>query len=568
MNQQQFIHMYNQQYRDPFNPELFERDDNKIIYFLKNLFKSCERTQGDGGYFTIKIENFQVVEDYDEVMSILRDYQTNVIKKSSKKDPTDNRFNYIDLKESDLKLLIVTFYIEANNEKDMFDVIVAVPRVIDKFYFRLNGNVRYSINQIVDSSTYNNVTSSKKKSPKVTLKTPFQPINIFKGSVTLNTVQGEPVQLATFSAQIFTKSVEVVEYIFAKMGFHEGLHFLGLDGVFGITNITPSSFNENYYYFLPKKVSNIYIYAPKYLVQTNQVIQHVLYTICNEVNKKNATMDVLFTRLYWLDALGRHFNISSPREKGISVLNSLDLIYDITTYLQLRLPEEDKKNVYCILRWLLYEYNNLMKKDNLDTTKKRLRCEEYIAHQYAYKLSKAIYALSDMGEKIDTKFMKRKLIIDPMHLITMIAKDPLINFRDMMTDNDSYLPLKYTYKGKSGIGESGANAIPNVYKLVHPTNVGIVDLDSSSSQDPGISGTIVPLLKLYKDKYFSNFKEPDGYRKQLLKQIEHNREICQRKEVMTFRQSLQDYMFNLENEEALHLGDKRTQLLPEDQNKL
>lgn len=562
LNQQQFIHNYNAIYREPFNRQLFERSDEKIIYFLKNMFKSCERSQEDGGYFTIKINGFQVIENYDEVIQVLRDYQENIIKKSSKKDPTDNRFNYIDLKESDLKLLIVTFYVETgakfgNIEKDMFDVIVAVPRVIDKFYFKLNGNVRYSINQIVDASTYNNKTSNNKKYTMITNKTPFQPIKIYRSFVTVNTVTGEEVTLATYHANVFTKSVEAIEYIFAKMGLNQGLQFLGLSGVFGISDKTPKEFNPHYYYFLPKKVSNIYIWAPRYLVDNNHVVQHCLYTICNEFVRKNTTIESVFTRDYWLDALGRHFNISNPNEKGVSVLNSLDLIYDLTTYLQIRLPEEEKKNVYCLLRWLIYEFNSLAKKDNLDTTKKRLRCEEYIASLYGYKLSTAIYALSDMGEKIDTKYMKRKLIIDPMHLITMITSDPLINFRDMMTDNDSYLPLKYTYKGKSGIGESGSNAIPGVYKLVHPTNIGIVDLDSSSSQDPGISGCIVPLVKLYKDNYFSEFKEPCSYRKTLIKQMEHNNKLCNKKEVMTFNEKIIDWNFKISNEKSLHLGDKK-----------
>ena len=44
---------------------------------------------------------------------------------------------------------------------------------------------------------------------------------------------------------------------------------------------------------------------------------------------------------------------------------------------------------------------------------KRLRCEEYIASFYSPRFSKAIYALSDMGEKVDIQSIKRRLTTDP-----------------------------------------------------------------------------------------------------------------------------------------------------------
>ena len=63
---------------------------------------------------TIKVHNFTVVDDYKQIIDILQQYQANAISKSSKlKASTDNRYDFIDLKESDLRLLIVTYYIEA-----------------------------------------------------------------------------------------------------------------------------------------------------------------------------------------------------------------------------------------------------------------------------------------------------------------------------------------------------------------------------------------------------------------------------------------------------------------------
>ena len=216
MNQREFIHDFSAKHRAKFNQKLFYRSDDEIINHLKKIIKSCEREMSVGGYFTIRVEKFQVVENYDEVTAILQKYQEANINRSSKlKGVVDNRYDYIDLKESDLKLLVVTYYIEAADGREMFDVIIAVPRVIDQFYYRINGNIRAAMYQIVDASTYNNGTSSAKK-PMTVFKTIFQPIRVFRNLTTQTTVDGEEVPLVTYDADIFKKSVEMSKYIFAK----------------------------------------------------------------------------------------------------------------------------------------------------------------------------------------------------------------------------------------------------------------------------------------------------------------------------------------------------------------
>jgi len=538
MNQRQFIHDFSAKYRAKFNPKLFGRSDEEIMLHLMNIIKSAEREMTMGGYFTIRIENFRIVDDYNEVRDILSKYQEININKSSKlKGITDNRYNFIDLKESDLKLLIVTYYIEAADGKEMFDVIIAVPRVVDKFYFRINGNIRSAMYQIVDASTYNNGTSNTKK-PMDVFKTIFQPIRVFRNLLTHKTVDGEEVPLVTYDADIFKKSVEMSKYIFAKMGLIKGLQFLGLDGIINITDEDPK--DPNNYTFLPKKSSKIYITVPRYCLETNLTVQHVVSTMCNEFTRKFAMLPFIYSRDYWLDALGRHFNLATPRDKGISVLSSFEFIYDLDTKQQLRLPEVEKKDIYTIFRWVINEFNALSRKNNLDTSIKRMRCSEYIAALYAPKLSKGIYSLSDMGEKVDLRAIKRRLMIDPMHLINEVTKSSLINFRDMMTDNDSYLALKYTYKGVSGIGESGSAAIPDIYKYIHVTNLGIVDLDSSSPSDPGVSGCIVPLLKLYDNDYFTDFQEPNTWRDELEYMRKEYMKKVQKKEVMICKKFILD----------------------------
>lgn len=536
-NQYELLHQYINDCRPKLNKRLFERSDEDIIRYLEDIILSCERPMGNG-FFSLKVQSFNVIENYEQVIGILNNYQENYMNKSVKsKSIIDNKYKYIDLKDSDLKLLIVNYDIQTyDGYHDNIEVIIAVPRVVDKFYFRINGNYKSPMYQIVDASTYNNGTSNSSKNLNVTFKSVFQPIRVFRNLNTLEDIHGENVTVCTYEVNIFKHSVELCKYIFAKMGLNTGLKFLGLSKYFVIST-TPMP--ENIYYnFLPKKTSGIYISVVKIALTKSLAVQHVLYALHSEFTKKFAVIPYIYYREFWIDALGRQFNLATPRKKGLSVLSSLEFIYDKITQKQTKLPEVDKKNVYTILRWILYEFDNLANKDNLDVSIKRLRSEEYIASLYAAKLSKGIYKLSDLGEKITLKDIRRNLVTDPMHLINEIAKCPLVNFRDMMTDNDSFVANKYSFKGPSGIGESGSKAIPDIYKYVHISNVGIVDMDSSVPSDPGTSGAVVPLIELYDNNYFIDYKEPNSWREQLNTLYNNYRTITKVKEVVSFKKNI------------------------------
>src|SRR5574344_84971 len=169
-----------------------------------------------------------------------------------------------------------------------------------------------------------------------------------------------------------------------------------------------------------------------------------------------------------------------------------------------------KANIYQILRWLMREFNYLRKKNNVDVTIKRLRIGEPIAMCYAEKLSSAIYALSDIGKKVVLKSVRQRIYTTPMYVINRLmgAKmTNLVSYRDLVNDNDATLALKYTYKGISGLGETGS--IQQGYRYVDPSRAGILDLDSSTTSDPGMSGTICPTAKIYNGNSFSDYQEPN-----------------------------------------------------------
>lgn len=505
MTQKQFIHDFIEQTVPKYNEELFTRSDEQIISSLENIILSCQRE----GYAIVKVKKFTVIEDYREIRRRLREYQDYLLSKPSSKSkgPQDNRYQYIDLRHSDVKLLIVTYYIAAKDGEDELDVLIAVPRVIDKFYFRLNGTLYSSMYQIVDASTYNTTTSESNTKHFITLKTIFQPIRIFRNFRDIETTSEEKVTCCTYDNNTFKKSVPIILYMFAKYGYYEALRFMGVYGSLFVSTEDPK--DDNIYTFKPKKTSEFYINTPKMIFDSNQVVQHIVYVLTT-IAKKEINVHDFFTHDFWLMQLGLAFNnLTDPVNKGRNILNSLELVYDIETKQEIHLPIQHKYDTYAILRWMVWEYNNLRIKDNLNILTKKLKCSEYIASIYAARLSRNIYRLSDKGKDADLKEIRKAIITNPMVLITDMGRDKLINFRGIVTDMDSLLANKFTYKGESGI-----KTIPTAYKLVHPTNLGILDPDASSPSDPGTSGSVVPMVKLYEGNYFSEFHEPITWQKE------------------------------------------------------
>ena len=530
MKQAEYIHDFAKKSVIPFNKKVFTRSDADIINALKKIILSCQR---DTPAFKILVRDFKVISSFYEVNETLRKYQDMLMnKKSSKsKSDDDNRYNFIDLKSSALKLLIPTYYTEIKGDHDEFDVIIAVPRVVDKFYFYINGTYNSSMFQIVDGSTYNNATS-RSNSHCVTLKTAFHPVRIFRNIVNIYDYHGEVHEATHYDCIAFKKCVPTALYIIAQYGLYGAVEFFGIGSVIHITD-TPMD-DENFYSFQPqyrgevKDSMKIYIGVPKMIFDKNAVVQHFVNTLCNQIFlSEDVTFDKIFTNDFWLERLGSCYTSSKTADrvqKGLNVLISIRGVYDIATRENIRLPEWMKSDIFRVLQWIICEYNNLKLKDNLDIRTKRINIADYIAAMYANKLVYGIYNLSD-NARADIKTIRKALITNPLFLVNKVSRSQLIPFRNTVTDMDAIAALKCTYKGESGIGEASAKSIPKIYRFLDLSNMGILDPDSSSSSDPGISGSVVPSIRLYGNGFFSDYKEPvtwldeyaqlyDGYRKQ------------------------------------------------------
>ena len=512
LTQAALMREFNDKTREQFNPKLFERDTHDIVDSIYNIVKSCERDR----YFTLKLTNFEVIENYTDIINALRKHEDDHKKKN---DKSPNTYDFIQIKDTDIMLIKLNWFIRHNdmerqeidgktveviNPSANIEVLIAVPRFVRKYYFKISGNYYSAVFQIVDGSTYNNSTSSQSKVDTVTTKTMFTPIRVFRGFTEMkDLVSGSTLKVIEYSTIIFSNSVNAIYYMLANMGLYGVFDFLDIHCVY----LTNHMVEDGGYVCFQKH--NIFISTPVYAF-AEPMVQSLISTLYRGIGK-DTTINELFDIRYWIKSLGGAFKNASI-DKGLFVLDSIDSTYDNITKRDLHLPDEDKADIFCLLRWILREFSALRAKENVDVRTKRIRIADYIGQCYATKLNKNIYRISDLGRRVTLAKVIQAVYTQPMFLINSISTmSNLISYRDKVNDNDASSALKFTYKGISGLGEDGGS-IQDIYRYVDPTHIGILDLDSSSNSDPGMSGMICPMAKLYHDNSFSDYEEPNSWR--------------------------------------------------------
>lgn len=532
MKQSSLIADYNDKYRPKFNDDLFNKNDEDIIQELKNVILSCQR---DSRFFTIKVTNFTEVDDYTQIQELLKAKEESLHKRSKSSKKIENCYDNIELKDSDIKLLIIDYFISIKGESDTLTVYLAVPRLLNKFYFRLSGNMYSAMYQIVENSTYNNTTSTNSKSHRITFRTMMANLNMYRGTIPIKLVNKEEIKCTYYSANVFNKSICAMKYILAKYGYDGTLDMLGIPhDIIGISTKDPELGDD--WYTIQRK-ENLYFVVPKQIFDKDQVVQCLIYALYQSTMKRDVNMAQMCQPDFWIKSLALDFKNENVN-KGYAVLDSIEHIYDISTKNMIRLPEEMKADIYCILKWMMCEFSNIRIKDNLDLAIKRVRFSEYIAAMYSAKLSKGIYHVADLGNSAELDSIKKAINISPMFLIEEMQRSKLVNYRDSVNDLDTFAALKFTYKGIAGIGEKSSSAVPTVFRAVNPSHLGRVDLNTSSNSDPGLSGMLCPLTTLHDNGFFENTDEPVFWKKEFDEILSNFRKIQNLKQLYTFKEKL------------------------------
>lgn len=475
---------------DDFNHNLLytNRQESLVPYIIK-ILKDYECT----GY--IKFLDYELITDESKI-----DADEYELHKYIKKNKSKNTLSgTTGLYDSRYNLLNSRFLITYGEESKEVIMPLLLPKPYKNYYYFINGSKLYPIYQIVENSTY------ERGGNTVVMKTLRTPISITREYTEMTDVLGNEWKLPTTIIYL-SKKLNPLLYFLAKMGLRETIYYLRLDDIISLSDNPPIEDTQVVGFRLSAK---LYMVVDKARLENDEYVQ--IMTTMFKSAFSGRLKETILTKEYWIRKLGAVFTntAASQIDKGYSVLNSFEVSLDGVTKDSLLLKKRDKENTYALVRWLLMNFGELLMKDNLDIKNKRVRLAEYIAAELAVQVSYNLYRLLGYSNnELSIKNLEGVLNINPMFLIFKIQASPLLRYDNSVNDMSCWNPLRFTFKGFSSMGGT-TGRISDEFRRIHPSHVGLLDLNSSSNTDPGVTGVLTPMNKMTGKRFDNDYKEPD-----------------------------------------------------------
>lgn len=399
----------------------------------------------------------------------------------------------ISIYDSRLELVKMNFEVTHDGETKEASMELFIPKATDGINsYLLNGNRYFGIYQILDSSTYNTANS-------VTLKSILMPISIRQEPKKIKDKEGNEYHGNVFMLSQFSHRINILMYYLPVYGFENTLKMFGFKKFFSL--VEEFDDDERYLYFPIK--SGLYAKISKAAFTKKAVLRNLFFTFHDVFNKKT-DINRIEEKDYWTTKLGAKFstNTNVQLEKGTSVLLSFKRILDETTKSNLRIAENEKKDIYHLCRWIILNFNELKNKDNLSLLNKRFRYAEYLTIPFVLRLSSNTYRILNSKNLTMNKLLTL-FKMSPMIIIkAMKTKIDLIRYDNVVNDMDLFNHyLKFSSTGFQALAKS---SISSAYRDIHPSHTGRIALNQCSSNDPGTTSLFVPFLEPIDEFYFSD----------------------------------------------------------------
>ena len=407
-----FIHTFKNEEEKNLNIPLIKRkSEQDLVTCIVDIFKSLEVT----GYVTF--ENYEVI--YDESKIDNSKYITT--RKKVKKKDANIRHQYI---HPDRCIeVILSFRIHVKGESALIKKSILIPKIDEDSYYTIRGKRYFLLYQLVDNSTYTSRNG-------LTLKS-LMPICVNKNMDTLVDVQGQAYDVPYYFINVFKREIETFLFYFCKMGFWNTLKYFGVDKQFKVIEGKVEENDELWYYFNINK--NMTLGVRKYFFDKFLYFQSVTLMIKRCMNSKT-TLDNLESEYYWTQRLGSLYTTTPYKlyDSGKSTVAFFERLLDITTQKNLKLSEINKLSVYSVVKWMVMNYIELKKKDNLDLDNKRLRLHEYIAALLSKKIGESINRILTLGNKIKMKQVRDIFKFPGTVIFQLLYSSPLLKYDDQL----------------------------------------------------------------------------------------------------------------------------------------
>lgn len=494
-----FIRQYINPNEKLINKGLIDRQyDDDLVSYIIDSCKSLE---------VLSYIEFLGYEYVTNEMDINTSEYINARTRGTKKK--NDPIKYMHMHDSRCGELRLKFKLECNGETEVITKNILVPIPDKNNYFTIKGNQYLLMYQVVDNSTY----TTKRT---LTLKS-MMPVSIKMKTFSAKATDGTTYSAPIYTIGIFKKDVDIMLFYLAKIGIKNTLMYFSLDQIVNfVDNTYDTNDNENLYFAINTK---LHLQVNKYFFTKYNIVKTLVFMLLSPVTNR-LTIESLFNKNYWIEALGAvgTTNKNNQFEKGLSTLTFFDRMIDNTTKKILKVHPIHKKNTYSILRWMILNFNELRKKDNLNLENKRLRCNEYIASLLTKTFSERVNRIIAKGSKVSLAQVKEIFKFPGDIIITQLHRSGLLRYDARVNDMDFFGKTKITTKGPNSLGNNNENNISIKYRGIDPSYIGRLDITVCGTSDPGTTAELTPFCKTY-GLYFSPNHEPQDAQYMLDKEI-------------------------------------------------
>lgn len=496
-----FLAEYSKTTRERINPELFNRSfDKPLVDYIIDTCKNLEVLPA------ITLESWEYVTDQTKIRS--------EINKRLVKDPKIKNNKSLERLASPNKslydLLILNFRVKAKGQEAMVTRKLRVPKRVNGMFYVRNGKKVLPLIQIVDNSTF-------VKGNILNFKTTLYPVKLFTTKLKLKFTDGEVFNVPYFNIDLFKKVTNPLYYYLAQYGLEAVLEMFCVERIISVVDDVLD--DDNYMYL--KINNNLYLEVHEKGFYAHEFVGKFVATLydCLASDKNKITLESVYNTEYWLERLAEIFSKKRNVDKGERVLISFKKITDPYTKARLKLRKFHKKNTSTIIRWMMVNYEELLKKDSNDLKNKRMRANETQAYFFDNYITRNVYSLLNTDNPPFEKYVRLLNSINEFTLIRAThggggKATPTSMYRyERYNDFDAIDLARFTLKGPTGLN-GGKKKTSLRYRDIYPSHLGRYDLNVCSSSDPGLTGYLTANVQFDENGYFDiKNNEPDDYDK-------------------------------------------------------
>lgn len=373
-----YLNQLPNEYRELLNQDLLNKSfDRPLHEYIFDSFKGFEILPN------IKILGYEWVPDEDKY-----DVNDHVIRRNSNKNKTIKHISetrcgvmYIDVEITapDKNGVIKVYYIKK---------ALVLPIIDENGYMTIKGKKCYLIYQLVDKMLYPSFSA-------VTLKS-LMPICVKTAKDDFTDTEGNTYTIPTYTIQIFKTAINVL-MLYSNLTITKTLNFMEVERFISVEQkgVEYPETKEEIIRFDCGKKSDIIVAVKKRAFDKEIYIRSIVGCLINLFTETKIKYDQIDDWEEWMILVGGKHTI----RRGLYQHIFFNRLLDEVTRKELKINDNDKQNIYYLLRWIIQNYHSLWAKDNLSMVNKRLRCNEYLGSYFTAEVSKRINRIVSLGDK-------------------------------------------------------------------------------------------------------------------------------------------------------------------------